>query len=282
MLPGEVVLNSITTRIHLGFVGDIMGMGRKVLSFSSDVRLFFQECDYLIGNMEGTITHARKTRLDAQRHDLSILDTLARLFPPDRTLLSVANNHAGDFPASFFRRSVNLMRDRGFRVLGLRRESFADIENGVRIVAASMWSNRPCGEIAYLDAFDRCSGSTAFSIAYPHWGYELEMYPRPEVVRAGERLLLNHDAVLGHHPHIPQPLTAIRHGDATKLLAFSLGDFCTGLRMKKFQYGTACKIEIGPGKDGIWRIGTVRWLYTRVLPDKHDTVKVAFVPDLSL
>jgi hypothetical protein len=42
-LPQEAVLNSIRARINLGFVGDIMDMGRKVLSISPDVRLFFQD-----------------------------------------------------------------------------------------------------------------------------------------------------------------------------------------------------------------------------------------------
>jgi hypothetical protein len=281
-LPQEAVLNSIRTRMTLGFVGDIMDMDSKALSISPDVCLFFEDCDYLIGNMEGTITGAGKPRLDAQRHDPSILDALAGLFPPDRTFLSVANNHAGDFPQAIFMQSLDSLRKRGFHVYGLRQAPFADIAGEVRVVAASMWSNRPCGEIAYLDTLGRCYSPTVFNIAYPHWGYELEMFPRREIVRAGGDLLQTYGAVLGHHSHVPQPLAAIPHGDTRQLLAFSLGDFCTGMRIKKFQYGVACKIEIGPGEDGILRIGTVHWRYTRVLPDAHKTMKVVFVSDLFL
>jgi hypothetical protein len=281
-LPNEAVLNSIRPRINLGFVGDIMEMGRKVLTISPDVRLFFQNCDYLIGNMEGTITGVPKSGLDAQRHDPSILDALAGLFPPDRTFLSVANNHAGDFPAAIFRQSLNRLRGNGFNVFGLRQEPFADIADCVRVVAASMWSNRPCGEIAYLGALGGCCRSTAFSIAYPHWGYELELFPRPDVVRAGQDLLGSYGAVFGHHSHSPQPLTAIRYGDTVKLLAFSLGDFCTGLPIKKFRYGIVCKAEMGPGEDGIWRIGAVRWRYTRVSTQGRGAMQIAFAPALSL
>jgi hypothetical protein len=281
-LPQEALLNSIRARITLGFVGDIMGMGGRAFNISPDMHRFFDGCDYLIGNLEGTITGARKPRLDAQRHDPSILDALARLFPPDRTFLSVANNHAGDFPQAIFMQSLDSLRKRGFHVFGLRQAPLVDIAGEVRVVAASMWSNRPCGEIAYLDTLGRCDNPTAFSIAYPHWGYELEMFPRPEIVRAGGDLLQIYGAVVGHHSHVPQPLAAITHGDTRQLLAFSLGDFCTGMRIKKFQYGVACKMEIGPGKDGIWRIGAVHWRYTRVLPDAREARKITFVPDLSL
>jgi hypothetical protein len=274
-LPQEAILNSIRPRINLGFVGDIMDMGHKALTISSDVHTFFQDCDYLIGNMEGTITNSRKHALDDQRHDPSILDALAGLFAPERTFLSVANNHAGDFPAAIFRQSVNHMRDRGFHVFGLRQEPFADVGGCVRVVAASMWSNRPCEEVPSLNVLGACNGSAAFSIAYPHWGHELERYPRPEIARGGEKLLRSYGAVLGHHSHVPQPLTMFRHDDTAKLLAFSLGDFCTGMRIRKFQNGIACKVEIGPDKRGIWKIGAVRWRYTRVRSEAcHATVSL--------
>lgn len=281
-LPQQAVLNSINPRLSLGFVGDIMDMGGKALSISPAVRDFFQSCGYLIGNFEGTITNTGKSVIDAQRHDPAILDALSELFPPDRTLLSVANNHAGDFSALVFNDSLNYLRVRGFHVFGLQQGPFADAAGLVRIVAASMWSNRPCRAIASLDSLDRCCNPASFNVAYPHWGYELEMFPRPAIVRAGGRLFETYGAVMGHHSHVPQPLAALQCGDTAKLLAFSLGDFCTGLRFKKFQYGIVCKTEIGPGDDGVWRIGAVHWCYTRVSPDGPNSVKVDFVPDLRL
>ena len=282
-LPRETVLNPIQSRITLGVVGDIMAMGHQSLHITTDVHLFFQGCDCLIGNMEGTVTGTGRPSPGAQRHNPSILDVLAGLFQPDRTFLSVANNHAGDYPATTFKKSINHMRDRGFHVFGLREEPFADIADGVRVFGASMWSNRPCGEIAFFDVLDGCSaGAAAFSIVYPHWGYELEMFPRPAVVRMGEELLSRYDAILGHHSHVPQPMSVVRNGVAAKLLAFSLGDFCTGLRLKKFQYGVACKVEIGPGENGIWRIGAVRWRYTRVSPGPAGSMQLRLTSALSL
>jgi hypothetical protein len=280
-LPQQCVLNAIVTRVTVGLVGDIMDMHGKKLHISPAVQEFFRNCDCLIGNFEATITRARKTGLAAQVHDLAILDSFAEIFPPNRTFLSVANNHAGDFPQTIFSQSLDSLRKRGVRVFGLRQAPFAVIAGCVRVVAASMWSNHPCGEIAPLASLDECCGAAVFNIANPHWGYELELFPRPAIVHAGERLLQTYDAVLGHHSHVPQPLAALQHGDTAKLLAFSLGDFCVGLNIRKFQSGIVCKIEIGPGEDGAWRIGAVNWRYTRVAPDSPGTMRVELTAELA-
>jgi hypothetical protein len=281
-LPQQTFLNPVHARTTVGFVGDIMSMGRKALRISPSMRDFFRNCDFLVGNFEGTITKARKAGLADQAHDASILDALADLFPPERTFLSVANNHAGDFPEDVLRQSIDRMRKRGFHVFGLREEPFADISCQVRIVGASMWSNRPCGAIASFDLLDKCCRPNAFNIAYPHWGYEMELFPRPDIVRAGEQLLRTYDAVLGHHSHCPQPLTSLNSGPVKKLLAFSLGDFCVGLRIRKFQYGIACRVEIGPGDDGVWRIGAVASRYTKVSPAGPDSMKIDLALVLAL
>jgi poly-gamma-glutamate capsule biosynthesis protein CapA/YwtB (metallophosphatase superfamily) len=260
------VLNAINARLKLGFIGDLMEMRGRTLQIAPRVHRFFSDCDYLVGNLEGTITAAPKTRLDAQRHDQTLLDAMAGLFPPERTHLSVANNHAGDFAPTIFRSSITCIEDRGFRIFGLRAAPFAEITGGVQIGAASLWSNRPCKEIAPLAVLDECSGNPTFRIAFPHWGYELEQFPRPDTVRAGHKLLGRYGAVIGHHPHVPQPVTALRHGSAVRLLAFSLGNFCTGLRFQKFRRGVIMKLDVGPGQDTVWRIGAVQWRRTLVEP----------------
>jgi len=260
----------------VGFVGDIMDMRGKRLQISPAVVEFFRDCDFVIGNFEATITRAGKRGLAAQVHDPAILDALTELSRPDRTFLSIANNHAGDFPPAIFRQSLDSLRKRGFRVFGLRQEPFADLTGRVRVVAASMWSNHPCSEIAPLASLDASRGAATLNIAYPHWGYELEMFPRPAIVCAGKRFLQDFDAVIGHHPHVPQPLVSLKHGNGLKLLAFSLGDFCTGLRIEKFQYGIVCKVEMGPGETGLWQISGVHWRYIRTNSHPEGGMRVEF------
>jgi len=59
-----------------------------------------------------------------------------------------------------------------------------------------------------------------------------------------------------------------------RLLAYSLGDFCCGLKMKKYQYGIVLKIEAGQDKSGNWFVGKSQWRLTRCQPgaDGHFSV----------
>ena len=156
------------------------------------------------------------------------------------------------------------------------------ITDRIRVVAASMWSNRPFPEMVSFESLDRYCESDFFNIAFPHWGYELELFPRPAIVQIGRQLLQRYDAIIGHHSHVPQPLTAFESGDTWKLTAFSLGDFCTGLRMKKYQFGIICRMDIGPGKDGLLQAGAVEWRYTKVSSSTSGTMKVSVVSDMPI
>jgi len=272
-LPQHSELNQIQPRMTLCFIGDIMDMRHHRLMIGADLEEFIRPCDFLIGNFEATITHARKPRLAAQRQDPAILDSLANLFPPHRTVLSVANNHTGDFSADILHHSISLMKQKGFHVFGLNRNISIDCESQVRIVAASMWSNIPFSDMIPFQSLDQHVLPAAFNIAYPHWGFEMEYFPRSSTVQEGLRLL-NH---IGHHSHVPQPVMRYRVGDSINLIAFSLGDFCTGLKKRNYRHGLVCKLEIGPGNDGHWKIGTVEWRYTEVKPvaDKEMRVDLA-------
>lgn len=279
-LPQRSILNKIHPRIKLGFVGDIMDMRQKDLFISPEVQEFLRPCDFVVGNFEATMTIARKPRLTAQTQNASILDSLARCFPPERTFLSLANNHAGDFSAAHFRASLNVLERRGFHVFGLMQSPFVHMTDRIRVVAASMWSNRPCPEIVPFESLERYCGKNVFNIAFPHWGYELELFPRPAIVQTGQQLLQRYDAIIGHHSHVPQPLASLESGGTWKLTAFSLGDFCTGLRMRKYQFGMICRIDIGPGKDGLLQAGDVEWCYTKVSPVTPGTMEVRVVSDM--
>lgn len=276
-LPQHSELKQIQPEMTVYFIGDIMDMRRHRLMIGSDLKEFVRPCDFLIGNFEATITHARKPGLAAQRQDSAILDSLANLFPPDRTTLSLANNHTGDFSTDILHHSISLMKQKGFHVFGLKSNVSIDFGSRARIAAASLWSNIPLADIIPFQSLDQHVLPAAFNIAYPHWGFELEYFPRPSIVQEGLRLLNYYDAIIGHHSHVPQPLMSHRVGNKMKLIAFSLGDFCTGLKSRNYRRGMVCKMELGPGKDGHWRIGVVEWRYTEVtlIADKEMKVDLA-------
>lgn len=77
-----------------------------------------------------------------------------------------------------------------------------------------------------------CRASQAdFVVAQLHWGLEHEMYPTPEQVALAHHLAeLGIDAVVGHHPHVVQPMEAYRtQRDPNRVVPifYSLGNLTT-------------------------------------------------------
>lgn len=264
------VLNSITPEYTISFIGDIMDLNFKDLIIDESVKSFIRGSDYLVGNFEGTIT-TEKIEIMDKRHKPQILDALNTLFPPNKTFLSTANNHGGDFGPRHFLNSINQLKDRGFNVFGTKKKPFFDLNENIRVLGGTQWSNHPCNYLYDLKEPEKYLKQNSFNIIYPHWGYELEMYPRIRTIKKGKTLLSRFNAVVGQHSHYPQPVSYYSNNSVNKLIAYSLGDFCFGWDLKKlkyemFRYGIIIKVEIGRDKKGELDIGNVDWTFLKSRP----------------
>ncbi|MBU2646692.1 CapA family protein [bacterium] len=268
--PESFALNpGIESVIRIGFIGDIMDMAGRDLCMGEALKSFFEDCDVLIGNFEATITTAKGAYM-AQRHKPQILEALAELFPPEKTALSMANNHAGDFGYEIWSASRTMVEERGFQVFGTVERPAAFLPQDVCVVGGTRWTNQPCDYIVMVDAVTDYLKPGQFNILYPHWGYELELFPRPETVRLGEQWLQRFEAVIGHHSHTPQPVSVVspkgETGSGRQLIAFGLGDFCIWETLRHYHFGQVLKIEIGTATDGSRLIGQVAWRFTACQP----------------
>ncbi|MHA1229415.1 MAG: CapA family protein [Candidatus Helarchaeota archaeon] len=263
-IPQDYELNKVETKIRIGFIGDIMRMGRRELDFDQTLIDFFNDADYLVGNFEGTIS-AKKKVFMAQDHSEKILYDLEKLFKPDRFILGCANNHSGDFGWTEFENSYNLIKQHGFIPIGRRDEGSIVIDDLINLVAVTKWSNQPCRYVAKFDSRDAYYDAGAeFNILYPHWGYEMQLYPNPRQIQIGKDILNKWDLIIGHHPHVPQPITAYDINEQKKLLAYSLGNFCWNVKFRRYLNGMVVLISIGPTEDGTWAVGKVKWKFTKV------------------
>lgn len=260
--------------IKIAFIGDIMDMAGRSLHIGAEVRQFVESCDYLVGNFEATIT-AAKGPIMAQRHIPQILDALAAMFPPEKTYLGLANNHSGDFGYQIWSESKKQIADKGFHIFGSIDVPFIDIEERIRVVAATRWTNQPIDYIPKIETALQYHQPGMFNILYPHWGYELELFPRPEIIQQGKELSSTFNAVISHHSHIPQPIAKFTidkpAGPENQLIAFGLGDFCIHDKLTHYNYGQILKLTIGPQDKGDWKIGDVEWRFVRCQP-KTDLV----------
>lgn len=263
-IPETTTLNEITPKLTIAFLGDIMMMPERRVSFSDDLRLFFSEADYLVGNFEGTITSANRGLLGS-KHSEQILYDLKTLFPPEKTILTNANNHTCDYSKQDLDRSIQLQRQHGFIPIGLKREPSVLLANKVSVASVTKWSNKPCTYLAELADSDKAyNPKAAFNLLSPHWGYEMQLYPNPNQIDKGRALLNKWDMIIGHHSHVPQVITSYKDALAVKLVAYSLGDFTTFAKPDRYLYGIVVKAEVGPNKNGTWQVGKVEWRFSYV------------------
>ena len=261
-IPQSIQANAIDKKLKIGFTGDLMPMLKRKLELTSEVKDFFSDVDYLVTNFEGSLLPGKKVAF-AQVHSSEILKKLEDIIPADRIILSVANNHTADFGYNKFLETRRILKDKGFLVIGKRDDASIKLDHNIRITACTEWSNQAFDFLSTLSNVDQHYDDNAnMNILYPHWGHELCLYPSPEQIQNTRTLLKKWDVIAGHHPHTPSPVTVYRDNDINKIVAYSLGDFCSGMNIYKYLHGMIMKMDVGPGKTGEWLTGKVEWKFT--------------------
>lgn len=272
-LPNSAVINAdITPELTIGFVGDILDTKSLHAEISKEIRAFFIDCDALLGNFESIITDLPGHGTSV-RHIPEIMDTMATLFPPEATYLSIANNHAGDYPTEVLFKSIHHLEQRDFHVFGWNERPYADIGPSLRVIGATDWSNASCESVAMLepDKTPTFIKDDAFNLLYPHWGYELELNPRRSMLRKADKYAaFGFEAILAHHGHTPRAIYTLPQHDTNlqTLVADSLGDFICGFEPSWYHYGMIGKLTLGKDPHGRRAVGNLVWSFCYTRPEK--------------
>ena len=163
--PRHTRLNEILPELTLGLGGDVMSMFGKALRFAPEVAGFFSPCHKVLLNFEGVITEQRQISPD-QKHTRPILGALDGLATRDKLVLSLANNHTGDFGEAECRRSLSMLHDEGFTAFGLTETPFIDLHERLRVATGTRWSNREGGHLAWLRDPTQYVRPGAFNLLY--------------------------------------------------------------------------------------------------------------------
>ncbi len=258
-MPQNSSLNKIEPKIKFGFLGDLMPLMGCNWVISEDSKEFFSDIDYLVCNLEGVLYKADIFVAFSLLHTEEILLHLQEFLPAEKIILSLANNHGADGGYTNYKKTVSRLREMGFKVIGGRDDASLKINDAVNIVAATKWSNQAHGYLSFLEHSDKHFDPNAkFNLLFAHWGYELELYPRPEFIDEAKNYISKWGSIIGHHSHMPSPVTTVNG----KLLAYSLGNCVTGLGFNHFHHGIALKLELGPDNNNEWKVGEVNWRYS--------------------
>lgn len=212
-------------------------------------------------------------------------------------VFSLANNHTVDRGSLGVDRTIGLMEEMGIKHYGTGRagaqiKRYAIVEkNGVKIgfvgctygVQGSSGSNqvmlcyrdsKPNPDV--LGAIREVAKITDIVALTPHWGQEYSMKPNEQqkalarsAQDAGARL------VLGHHPHVLQPMEVKRDqtGEVQSITAYSLGNWVTNQMPTNWRTDPAKYIQQFPQRASAMllvslekRGGEVRILSPRYVP----------------
>lgn len=274
----------VRAAVRIGFLGDLMPVRSRRVDIDVMCARYLGACDHVIANFEGTLWPGPGDPppvFTSQHHvDLRVLEALDRFVAPSRLVLSVANNHAADYGWTAHRHTVDTLAARGHPIIGARGHERVRLAGALNVAAATQWTNQ---DHHYLPMMGRGPDPAATALVDPdaagqllvaHWGNEIELAPRPGTVALARHLLDHWDAVVGHHPHVPNPISSLDHGGRPRLVAWSLGQAVSDLRWPIYRHGLVLRAELGPRPDGSWGVGAVDWRFLAV-SNEPDEVRIS-------
>ena len=157
---------------------------------------------------------------------------------------SLANNHANDYGPDALLDTVELLEAAGVATVGAGSNAdeayqyrLLSTERGVRVAFVGASMIVPAGFTAsadtpgiasahsparVLDTVRAAAAEADAVIVAVHWGIERDTCPSNDQRLFARQLLdAGADAIIGHHPHVLQPVESV----GNKLVAYSLGNF---------------------------------------------------------
>jgi poly-gamma-glutamate synthesis protein (capsule biosynthesis protein) len=225
----------------------------------SDVKDIFEKADFGFVNLETPVAPAHSHGSKPFMFDapIALLDALKA---NGIKIVSSANNHMMDQGWAGFAETREHLHERGLIFAGTgetKAQSWEPVvveANGIKVgwLGMTRWLNggrNPdkdelphvnffpypgesggapgMDEASVIDAIKKARGQCDFLVVSIHWGTEYAPAPRPEDVDTAHKMLeAGATVIVGHHPHVLQPVETYRTTDGRNTVIFySLGNF---------------------------------------------------------
>jgi poly-gamma-glutamate synthesis protein (capsule biosynthesis protein) len=225
----------------------------------ADVADVFHHADFGFVNLETPVApaHSHGTKEFMFDAPLALVDALKA---SGIKIVSSANNHMMDQGWAGFAESREHLRERGMLFAGTgdtAQQSWQPViteANGIKVgwLGMTRWLNGNSNpykddqphvnffpypgeshgapgmdEAGVIEAIKKARGQCDFLVVSIHWGTEYATAPRPEDVETAHHMLdAGASVIVGHHPHVLQPVETYRTTDGRDTVIFySLGNF---------------------------------------------------------
>lgn len=195
--------------------------------FFKNVKSIFENDDLTIVNFEGTLSDRGK-REDKQwafRGKPSYIDILTE---GSVEAVAFANNHAKDYGEVSYTDTIECFKKAGIAYSSYSTVGFYEVK-GIKIGMISIQEYK-VPKSTYMETFRKAMKAVKkekpdLIIVSFHWGIERSNTPNKTQTELA-RLAIDEGAnlVLGHHPHVLQPIEKYKEA----YIVYSLGNFCFG------------------------------------------------------
>ena len=254
--------SSLKDTVQIVAVGDIM-MGtiypnREFLPRNDDcsrsfsmVKQYFENADIVFGNLEGALTDSRESAKKCNNPDICYVFGMPTkyvecLVSAGFNLMSLANNHSGDFGEAGRKSTVQTLKNAGIYYAGLTDCPTAEFEiEGIKYGFCAFAPNRgtinvkdiPAAQVIVKELKERCDiviisfHAGAEGRGAQHVTRKTETYlgeDRGNVYEFARRMIdAGADVLLGHGPHVTRAVDIYKN----RFIAYSMGNFSTFSRV---------------------------------------------------
>ena len=270
-LSGKTYKQTIT----IGAIGDILihtrvyedaktGDSYDFKRMLAPVKKMLEEPDFTIANQE-SLAGGSKLGLSGYPAFNSPYEITDALQDAGIDLVTLANNHSLDKGEKGIQSSLAYYDKIGMPYVGMHKdESDASTErilsiqgikvgflsytygtNGIQVPDGKDYLVNYLEDKKIISDLKSMREKADIILVNAHWGNEYERTPSEEQKRLAKLMAENGaDVIIGHHPHVLQPIEWLKHDEGETLVVYSLGNFLSGQVRDYKDIGGMVTIEI--------------------------------------
>ena len=269
--------------IRLVFTGDLLpadrqhtlgiGVGSRITKssnlWSSKLKRLFVSSDITVVNLEAPLLNEPQKQI--KKYFAGRREILPHLVNSGITHVHIANNHILEHEKKYWHNTISLLREKGIEPVGVKERNTSNIiVKDIQGLTVALAGFNAIHDIANPGCYAELTEENAltalkhpkmqkadFRVLMFHWGNEYIHIPSWEqrqlarkCIDAGARI------IIGHHPHVIQPVEEYNGG----LICYSLGNFLFDmLWSKSVRTGLIMGINIEANNSFSWEVHPCRY-----------------------
>ncbi|MFD1706638.1 CapA family protein [Siminovitchia sediminis] len=248
------------TEAVIGGIGDILihdtvyedaktEQGYDFTSMFSPVKPTLQKPDLLIANQE-SVPGGESLGISTYPTFNSPYQIVDALMDSGVDMVTAANNHSLDKGQEGILKAISYYESKNLPYTGMYKSpedkadmrivdvngikfailAYAEHFNGIPVPAEKEYLVSPLEKDAILADIAKAESKADVVVLAVHWGDEYVREPNNNQKKLAQEFIYNGaDIILGHHPHVLQPMEMIKQKDGGEgLVVYSLGNFLSG------------------------------------------------------